>query len=332
MLIGDINAKDSVAYDELAYWLALNQRSNYFSPRVVSQALLESGESLKDLWYANTDILSRSGFSGRAKDEFDKIRSSSSLEESNRIVEDCYRQGINIFRFIDEEYPQQLRETPSSIIPPLILFHKGSLKDFSNCVAIVGTRDSTFRGRSMARKIARALADDGFTIVSGLARGTDVEAHMGALESKKGKTIAVLAWFDPVYPEEHTELVKEIEERGARISENLRKSFGSMTPAKFVERNRITSGISKFIIITETGEDGGTMRQAELAKRENRPIFVMAPKRNERIGQGFQVIMERHNGISFSDVDDLLDKIKANKLEPDKKLSQFSLNEQSKLL
>lgn len=126
--------------------------------------------------------------------------------------------------------------------------------------------------------------------------------------------------------------MKEIESRGARISENFTKAFGTMTPAKFVERNRITSGISEFVIIIETGVDGGTMRQAELAKRENKPIFVLAPKQNERATQGFVAIVEKHSGIPFQDVDDLLDKIREKKLKPERKLSQFSLDDQNQLL
>ncbi|MFI5450417.1 MAG: DNA-processing protein DprA, partial [Candidatus Bathyarchaeia archaeon] len=203
MLIGEPNAKESPTYPELAYWLALNQRSNYFSPHVLARALEVTGRSLQELWRADKNTLARAGFGSKTVDEFVKVRSSSIVAETSKTVQSLEKQGIDIIRFIDGDYPQQLRDIPSSVIPPLILFHKGNLRDFSNCVGIVGTRDATFRGRSMARKIAKVLADDGFTIVSGLARGTDVEAHMGALESRKGKTIAVLAWFDPVYPEEH---------------------------------------------------------------------------------------------------------------------------------
>ncbi|MGI0015934.1 MAG: DNA-processing protein DprA, partial [Nitrososphaera sp.] len=230
--------------------------------------------------------------------------------------------------YADPRYPPQLRNIASVMNPPLLLFHRGTEFGFENCAAVVGTRVCTFHGRSMARRIGKKFGDMGFTVVSGLARGADVEAHMGALESKSGKTISVLAWFTPIYPDEHSELAKDIERRGARISENYEKDFGSMTPSKFVERNRITSGLSKFIVIIETGEDGGTVRQAELANRQNKPVFVFNPKENERAGKGYSAIIEKNNGIPFADLDELLDKIKEGKLEPERTLSQYSLDRQ----
>ena len=327
MLMGEIRTEK--VSQELAYWLALNQRSYYFSSRVIVDAIGDL--TLKDLWHTDRSILAQKSFSTRTLEEFDKLRAGSALQESERLLQQLVHSGINLFAYTDPSYPQQLKDLPSSVIPPLLLFHKGTLKDFSKSVAVVGTRNPTFRGRTMARKTARALAEEGYAIVSGLARGIDVEAHCGALEAKQGKTVAVLAWFDPIYPDEHSELVKEIESRGARISENYFKAFGSMTGAKFVERNRITSGISKCVVVIETGEDGGTIRQAELAHQEKRPIFVLSPKENERASRGFSKIVEKHGGTPFKDPDDLLDKINSNQLRPEKTLSRYSLDDQTKL-
>jgi len=327
-LIGGTNYSTTVSKD-LPIWLALNQKSYYFPAKVVARAI-EQLSSLEDLWQSNDTILESVGFDKKSIKELAKIRSDSTIQECERLINVLTIRSVKVIRFIDEEYPKQLKDTKISD-PPLLIFHKGSEINFNKCAAIVGTRNPTFYGRSMARKIAKTLADEEFIIVSGLARGIDIESHCGALESKHGKTIAVLAWFDPIYPDEHSELVKDIERRGARISENYQKAFGSMTPNKFVERNRITSALSDFIIIVETGEDGGTVRQAELAYKQNKPVFVLSPKENERASRGFTLIMEKYNGISFRDTDDLLDRINENKLSPEKRLSQFNLDPQMKL-
>ena len=316
--------------DEMAFWLALNERSSSFSAEVIAKAL-DHFKSMAGLWTANQDELKAIGFDNRSLNALTKVKSDFDSKEHTRIAKNLALSGVFVIRYVDKMYPRRLIGIDDRTGPPLLLFAKGRYLNFNNCVAIVGSRNCSFHGRSNARKIARRLADKGFTIVSGLARGTDAEAHCGALESRHGRTLAILAWLDPIYPEEHSELVRDIELRGARISENYTKTFGPLTPSKFVDRNRITSGISKFVIAIETDEEGGTIRQAELARAQGRPIFALRPKDNPRANRGFARLITQFNAVEFADDKDLLLKLKENKLEPDKFLEEYDLPPQLKL-
>jgi DNA processing protein len=329
MLLGEADQNRSLQAD-LPYWLAINPRSSAFTATTIGKAVERFG-SLESTWLADDDQLTRVGFTATAIAQLKKIKSESNLNDFWKLADDIRSQKVQILRFIDRGYPAELKNISSALGPPIMIFRRGTHKKFDDAIAIVGTRNCSFYGRTMARQISKKLAEKGFLIVSGLARGVDEEAHCGALESKRGNTLAVLAWFDPVYPDEHSELVKEIENRGARISENYTKSFGSMTAGKFVERNRITSGITKFVVAIETDADGGTIRQIELANQQNRPVFVLKPKENKRAWNGYNHIVENLKGIAFEDIDQLLNHIRERKLEPSSKLSDYSLDPQLRL-
>ena len=204
-----------------------------------------------------------------------------------------YEKEIKIVTFFDSTYPSNLKKSATvRFQPPLLLFVKGKLEINGKVVAIVGTRNATEYAKGKAREFAVQLANDGYTIVSGLAKGIDREAHIGALSTQEGQTIATLAWLEPVYPPEHTELSKKIEKRGAVISEILerpRNSTYTYGRSRFVIRNRIISGLSNFVIAVESGADGGTIRQVEFACSQNKPVYTLEPldKSDEDKMKGF---------------------------------------------
>jgi len=144
----------------------------------------------------------------------------------------------------------------------------------------------------MARRLAKSIASKGYTIVSGLARGTDEWAHSGALETPKGKTIAVLPWMTPLYPPEHSKLLEDIQRRGAAISERLEKPFDKTAKGKFVQRNRITSGVSRCVIALESEEEGGTVHQVRIALSQRRKVFAVKPRRNDKFKKGFKLFVD----------------------------------------
>jgi len=234
-------------------------------------------------------------------------------------------------RYVDKIYPTSLKDLGKSLDgPPLVLLHKGSLYNFDDCVAIVGTRESSHYGHVMARKLAKTIAKSGYTIVSGLARGTDTEAHCGALEVPRGKTIAVLAWMNPIYPPENVELAKDIVARGTLLSESYLKpssKFGRLTPGKFVERNRITSGISRCVIAVESGKEGGTVHQVRIALSQGRKVFAVKPKSgNQRAKEGYKIFLDMGATPinSAKPVLDFLKKSTAQKTFEDRKIESFS--------
>lgn len=139
------------------------------------------------------------------------------------------------------------------------------------CVAIVGARQASAVGRKIARDMASALSEQGFSIASGLARGIDGEAHAASLD---GGTIAVLAGgIDHVYPPQHRALYDAISERGVLISES---PLGHTATARdFPRRNRIITGLSEGVVIIEAAERSGSLISARTALEQNREVMAV---------------------------------------------------------
>lgn len=171
----------------------------------------------------------------------------------------------------DKDYPKPLLHIPD---PPICLYVRGTLQPADSvAAAIVGTRRCSHYGREQALRFGESLAGAGFTIVSGLARGIDGEAHRGALRAG-GRTIAVLGnGLGSIYPREHEELADEIAASGAIVSE----LEVDVTPdyKNFPPRNRIIAGLSLGVVVIEAGEKSGALITARLATEYNREVFAL---------------------------------------------------------
>lgn len=182
------------------------------------------------------------------------------------------RLRIQLILAEDASYPALLKEIP---FPPFGIYVQGALPDNAKrCVAIVGTRKATESGKECAKNFSYQLAERGFVIVSGLALGIDGASHRGALDAH-GRTIAVLAnGLDRVYPRFNAKIGKEIlAENGALVSEY---PLGSPTlPYRFLERNRIVSGLSGGVLIVEAPKISGALATARFALEQNRDVFVI---------------------------------------------------------
>jgi DNA processing protein len=192
---------------------------------------------------------------------------------AEREVAKAKETGVAIITLDDPSYPKKLRDTPD---PPLYLYIRGGLApEDDNAVAIVGTRRPTHYGKTVTQRLARELAASGLTVVSGLARGIDTEAHLGALAAD-GRTIAVLGCgIDVAYPPENRGLIDRISRsgRGAVITEN---PFGTKPEAGyFPARNRIISGLSRGTVIIEASEDSGSLITAQYAREQDRKLFAV---------------------------------------------------------
>ncbi|MCX7847008.1 MAG: DNA-processing protein DprA [bacterium] len=188
-----------------------------------------------------------------------------------KVWQDLERENIRLLTYTDTEYPALLKQIYDY---PLLLYVKGTLQPQDDqAIAIVGTRTPTGYGRAVARKWASQLAARGFTIVSGLARGIDTQAHWGALDAK-GRTIAVLGYgFGYVYPKENAALLQRIIETGAAISEYPYKRYQGK--ASFPLRNRLIAGLSRATLVVESRESGGAMITAHFAAEYNRTVFAL---------------------------------------------------------
>ena len=165
-------------------------------------------------------------------------------------------------------------------------------------VAVVGTRNPTSYGKEAATTLSRDLASAGITIVSGLALGIDGVSHRAALECG-GRTIAVVAGgLDTVYPREHAGLFRQIQERGAVVSEHR---LGVRPDARnFPRRNRLISGMTLGTLVVEAGEGSGTRWTVQQALEQDREVFcvpgsIFSPASkftNQMIKEGAKLVAE----------------------------------------
>jgi DNA processing protein len=171
----------------------------------------------------------------------------------------------------DAAFPPLLREIPN---PPIGLYVRGTLPPHKHpSLAIVGTRRATRTGKELAHALARELAAH-FSIASGLALGVDAAAHAGCLEGN-GHTVAVLAGgVDAPQPQTNAALAMRIvEQGGALVSEYPPGS--APIPYRFLERNRIVSGMARGVLLVEAPESSGALVTARCALEQNREVFIL---------------------------------------------------------
>ena len=208
--------------------------------------------------------------------------------------------GARLVTVLDRDrYPSNLRVIPS---PPPFLFYRGELgKDDARSVAVVGTRRASEEGRVRARSLATKLSEDGVTVVSGLARGIDTEAHTATLDAR-GRTIAVIGTgILRTYPKENAQLADQVADRGAVVSQFWPDA--PPTRYSFPMRNAVMSGISQGTAVIEASETSGAKMQARIALEQGKRAFLMASLvTNEPWAQRY---LER-GAIQVESVDDVL--------------------------
>ncbi|MCB9771162.1 MAG: DNA-protecting protein DprA [Candidatus Omnitrophica bacterium] len=189
---------------------------------------------------------------------------------------------VAVVTIFDEEYPIALR---SIYDPPIVLYVRGKIpKDEGLSVAVVGSRNASVYGLTVAEKLSSQLAELGLTVVSGLAKGIDAAAHRGCLRTG-GHTIAVVGCgLSHIYPPEHKELFAEISIKGAVIS-----SLPMATPPiafNFPARNRIISGMSLAVLVVEASLKSGALITSHFALEQGRDVFAVPGKIDHPNSQG----------------------------------------------
>ena len=188
----------------------------------------------------------------------------------NEELANIEKHNIYLLTIDDPKYPNSLKNIYQ---PPPFLFVKGDVEKLStDCVAIVGTRYPSAYGSEIAEKIARELASQDVTIVSGLARGIDANAHRGALET--GNTIAVIGnGFQYIYPSENKKIYEKILEQNTIVTET--PFFTRPEKFNFPLRNRIISGLSKGVLVIEATEKSGSLITASHAAEQGKEVFAI---------------------------------------------------------
>jgi DNA processing protein len=177
--------------------------------------------------------------------------------------------GFDLVTVLDTNYPLPLREIHQ--MPPL-LFVKGKLRADEVGVSVVGSRDATPRGRSIAAHVAEGLTGRGISVLSGLAAGIDGAVHEATLKAG-GRPIGVIGTgIRRVYPASHRELHEQVAAAGALVSQFLPDA--PPTKHSFPMRNIVMSGLGRASIIVEAGERSGTRIQARVAVEHGRPVIL----------------------------------------------------------
>jgi DNA processing protein len=251
---------------DIKYWVGFNNIPGIGRVRL---GQLESYfGSLELAWKASPGEIKRAGLDSVALRAIGQWRDKISPDAE---MEKLERYKVKVLTCNDKDYPKRLKEIYD--YPP-VLYVKGLLLPEDDwCLAVVGTRRATVYGKQVTEEIVSDLARSKITIVSGLAKGIDTIAHRSALEVG-GRTVAVFAsGLDITYPAENERLARDIMEHGAILSEY---PLGAKPRAEnFPRRNRILSGLSLGVLVTEADEDSGALITARDALEQDREVFAI---------------------------------------------------------
>ena len=282
--------------DEYEVWLS---NINISNKRKIE--LLKKFRTAKKIWNLDKKSLEKLDLK---ESEINNILENEEKRNLEKYVNYMVKHNILLVSCFSEKYPDSLKFIDNR---PVFLYIRGNIENlYEDCVAIVGSRNASIYGRNVARKIARELADRNINIVSGLAAGIDKFAHLGALESKIGKTIAVLGTGisdNEIYPFENKKVFENIlENKGTIISEF--KLGTKPLKYNFPLRNRIISGLSTKLIVVEAAKNSGSLITADFALEQGKDIYAVPGNITSENSVGTNELIKQ-GAYLFNKIDDL---------------------------
>jgi len=220
-----------------------------------------------------------------------------------REIERSIKRGFKIITQQTPGYPALLLHIAD---PPPVLYCCGDLVGSQCYIAMVGSRKATAYGKTSAKSLARDLAARGVAVVSGMARGIDTAAHLGALEGG-GRTVAVLgSGLERIYPAENLKLFDRIAENGAVVSEFSLDA--EPEPHHFPQRNRIISGMSLGTVVVEAARRSGSLITARLAAEQGREVYAVPGSIHAATAQGTHNLI-RQGAKLVENVEDIIEEV-----------------------
>ena len=254
--------------ENMKYWIWLSRIENIKS--IQKEILLEKYKYPENIWKLNENELGKiKELDKRCVKEILNKNYRENLEKYDRYLKE---NNIKLITIFDKNYPQKLKNIYDK---PIVLFAKGNLNLLNqDGVAIIGCRDCSEYGKESAKKLSYNIAKQNKCIISGLARGIDTFAHIGALEAGGG-TIAVLgSGLDNIYPIENKYLYERIIQNGGLIITEY--IIGAkINKLNFPQRNRIISGISDGIVVVEAKKKSGALITVDFGLEHGKEIFAV---------------------------------------------------------
>lgn len=291
--------------NNIQYLLALHYVDGLGPIRL--KLLLDYFKDPKLAWEAEAKEFLSIGIPQNTVEKFLEIRKKLDPE---KYLETTQKSGIKWKTIFEDDYPILLKQIYD---PPILFFYWGEFSPAdSRAVAVVGTRKVTGYGKLVTQKFTAALVAAGLTIVSGLARGVDSIAHLTALENS-GRTIAVLGGgLNKIFPPENEKLAREITKAGVVLSE-FPPDYPSVA-GNFPARNRIISGLSRAVLVTEAAVDSGSLITARLGLEQGREVFTVPGPITSELSFG-PIELIKEGATIVSDPKEILQQLGINQVE-----------------
>ncbi len=241
------------------------------------------------------------------------------LRASERELHAIKNEDIKCIFYLDDEYPEKLRQYPQS---PVILYTRGSMNlNPDRSVAIVGTRKPTPYGKAKCEQIISELASYSPLILSGLAYGVDITAHRAALRYHL-PTIGVMgSGFGYIYPRAHYSVAKHMMAEGGLVTE-----FGYDTGPdreNFPSRNRIVAGLADAIVVIESARSGGSMITAAFADAYHKDVLALPGRAGDVASEGCNYLIKTHKAHMIENGQDLADLLRWSNGKPERPVQRL---------
>lgn len=265
------------------------------------QKLVMAAGSAQEAWNGSKEILTTKD--GIGQKIIAEIGKDENLKFAEKELEFCLKNNIKILLKHSDAYPKMLAECEDA---PAILYLKGNLPENGNWLSIVGTRNATSYGKNFISSLLQEIpGKNSLCIVSGLALGTDAEAHLNALKNSI-KTVGVLAHgFHTFYPPKNKRLSEEMLESGGAL---LTEFNSSQKPDRenFIQRNRIVAALSPATLVVETAYSGGSISTANFALNYNRDVFSLPGRIWDKYSQGCNALIAQNKAAAIVSIPQLL--------------------------